>query len=1153
MDRTLNPVKKKKPRAKFGRRKQRKRKLLHRGRKPDFVPLLERGEEEEDVDSSQQQQRDHLHQENQERLDVHNNGGDDSSSTTTSRPLKPSSSSSTSMLETVVTSRSKRLRAATSTQIAYTDRKTRSTSSSSSSQITNLLLSNILETFGEESFSATTTTTPADERIVIKIGENASEIPSIPIRKVHSNGESRKEGNEDDGYDDETSQDPAFLPETNGCDDTFENENSIGDNLVVVARTDDESGGGGNGTRSGDVIVENNNKSMKSELKEDEEETDEASIIQPSVDQGEKGKEKITGLDVRNKHGPEHVSRKRVTKNNQSESGFRVNTGIVLQQNVPHSGGPLLGKGSEFTSSSGQHLQKFPPPTKLVHGGSGGGGGGKKLKLTDDRKLTTLAPMLLMNNLPYMGELTFDTRPRRGRKPKKADICHLISKNYGIHFPNSYTNTPYTGPPEVVATTLSAQKGGSLMGKSVGLPSKSTSGKHSFKKSKGSSGVSSCPQTWNIVPSTPPALLPLTPTAGSTASRHKSRLASPSSSSFLTRPPSSSSKSSGNKSGNTNGKCFESQNSNAARSSYYGTLGAFEEPLNLCVRDASSSSLKSFQLQNQFNLNSLSSKNCSEMMNLKLPLLASNLFSDFQLKPVSCSPDKGTHEIVSSRKGSKGVEVGSKKFKSNNSNATTNSFVNIDGGIGGENNNAIRDSGLVNQLNFQLNLAKCAQLSSSEPSSSSPFRNKSSRGDSFGFILPNNSGIPQVQTTKCGSKKTRRIRGGGSSSSHLGLNKQQQMGGDAPMTAEPPSSAGGSLFGQTDSGSSSGAQVSICKFKFTGGAKPSLQEKKMLSVDSGGNFRFYTDKDKVGGSSTVKSAKAQSILSSSSTSGDGESRTERETNQGCHYAYSALPKSAKSMSVCMPVRPSSLKPSSTSQQVVVESSSAGSSSKIPSSTATHGISSSSSSAGFSIQQQQQGSGITPSVQDLNNLLDIHGRLAFPSSSSSMSQFPIGGEDGYSSSQSSESGGGGGVPSGSHASLNGGGAATPFELDAYKTSRKLLRLKRKRRTRKSLMREKLEKTFKEKGFLIQTQQLESAEGATYCKFRQLRKFTRYLFRSWRDYLPDNVKDINNSNNCGSGGGQVQDSSGGASGSVNPTATTTSGSVLLLLNVDLTSLN
>lgn len=67
---------------------------------------------------------------------------------------------------------------------------------------------------------------------------------------------------------------------------------------------------------------------------------------------------------------------------------------------------------------------------------------------------------------------------------------------------------------------------------------------------------------------------------------------------------------------------------------------------------------------------------------------------------------------------------------------------------------------------------------------------------------------------------------------------------------------------------------------------------------------------------------------------------------------------------------------------------------------------------------------------------------------------------------------------------------------------------KRKSRKSLAREKLEKTFKEKGFLIQTQQLESAQGATYCKFRQLRKFTRYLFRSWKHHLPGDI--VNTSN-------------------------------------------
>lgn len=41
----------------------------------------------------------------------------------------------------------------------------------------------------------------------------------------------------------------------------------------------------------------------------------------------------------------------------------------------------------------------------------------------------------------------------------------------------------------------------------------------------------------------------------------------------------------------------------------------------------------------------------------------------------------------------------------------------------------------------------------------------------------------------------------------------------------------------TENTTNPATEVSICKFKFTGGAKPSLQEKKMLSVDSGGNFR----------------------------------------------------------------------------------------------------------------------------------------------------------------------------------------------------------------------------------------------------------------------------------------------------------------------------
>ncbi|XP_065368912.1 myb-like protein A isoform X2 [Calliphora vicina] len=40
------------------------------------------------------------------------------------------------------------------------------------------------------------------------------------------------------------------------------------------------------------------------------------------------------------------------------------------------------------------------------------------------------------SDLPYMGEITLDNcKPRRGRKPKKSDICHLIYKNYGTILP----------------------------------------------------------------------------------------------------------------------------------------------------------------------------------------------------------------------------------------------------------------------------------------------------------------------------------------------------------------------------------------------------------------------------------------------------------------------------------------------------------------------------------------------------------------------------------------------------------------------------------------------------------------------------------------------------------------------------------------------
>ncbi|XP_076624479.1 uncharacterized protein LOC143343454 isoform X1 [Colletes latitarsis] len=165
----------------------------------------------------------------------------------------------------------------------------------------------------------------------------------------------------------------------------------------------------------------------------------------------------------------------------------------------------------------------------------------------------------------------------------------------------------------------------------------------------------------------------------------------------------------------------------------------------------------------------------------------------------------------------------------------------------------------------------------------------------------------------------------------------------------------------TENNNNPATEVSICKFKFTGGAKPSLQEKKSLSVDSGGNFRYY------------------------SGTGDKSMR-----------GYEFFPREA-------------------------------------------------------LQQSAGQSGSSTGA-----FLSAAGERIQPAPCQKIANQDEG--------------------------------------------------RRKRKTRKSLQREKLEQTFKEKGFLIQTQQLESAEGATYCKFRQLRKFTRYLFRSWKDYLPGNVREL-----------------------------------------------
>lgn len=209
-----------------------------------------------------------------------------------------------------------------------------------------------------------------------------------------------------------------------------------------------------------------------------------------------------------------------------------------------------------------------------------------------------------------------------------------------------------------------------------------------------------------------------------------------------------------------------------------------------------------------------------------------------------------------------------------------------------------------------------------------------------------------------------------------------------------------------ETASNHATEVSICKFKFTGGAKPSLQEKKMLSVDAGGNFRYYSgtgDKSIRGYEFFPRESLQQASLTTSSSAG----------------AFLNTP----------------------GKRIPVDQS-------LPS----HGLS--------------------------NELLQIP-ELASSGVMGVMPPLATGHQHASA-----------GCPATvAHAHSRLGGHASD---------------RRKRKSRRSVQREKLEKTFKEKGFLIQTQQLESAEGATYCKFRQLRKFTRYLFRSWKDYLPGDIQ-------------------------------------------------
>lgn len=536
---------------------------------------------------------------------------------------------------------------------------------------------------------------------------------------------------------------------------------------------------------------------------------------------------------------------------------------------------------------------------------------------------TTLAKkshkVITYNDLPYMGEMTLEnSKPRRGRKPKKADICHLIYKNYGTVFPNQPTSP--SGNDEQLNVTIHK-------------PEDTKKSNQSHKK---------------------------------LSSLLEKRL--------------------------TQDKKNNKMQNRKAKSESAGK-SQIEEPLNLCIRDRSICDLL---------------PDSSEDTDENESLL------DFKpnILPLISTTDLSTNSTLSSNLKMSLPNFQAALLDENKLSATdVNSDLN-DNQITSPNGYVYLPSSGVFIHPMALYLQKIAEASSSFKqnqltestaigSSAHVFdKNKNEKSPTHQLIPKK---ISQLIKEDVSMPRT--------SSPSLITNTQNAPAQSKPANP-PPKRKRSAIFippMPDETSKNHATEVSICKFKFTGGAKPSLQEKKMLSVDAGGNFRYY------------------------SGTGDKSIR-----------GYEFFPRE-------------SLKQSS-----LMSCSSAGAFLNTP---------------GTKIPID-----LPPPSQGLSNELLQIPELNTPPGADILSSV-------------------------AHR-LKQHNSVQQTSTSATNNTANNNLSRRKRKSRRSMQREKLEKTFKEKGFLIKTQQLESAEGATYCKFRQLRKFTRYLFRSWKDYLPGELQQNQN---------------------------------------------
>ncbi|OXU25036.1 hypothetical protein TSAR_000543, partial [Trichomalopsis sarcophagae] len=372
-------------------------------------------------------------------------------------------------------------------------------------------------------------------------------------------------------------------------------------------------------------------------------------------------------------------------------------------------------------------------------------------------------PPMKYSDLPYMGEITLDnSKPRRGRKPKKADICHLIYKNYGTILPG----TPGLDDRSKLPTT-----------------------RDKLDLSKDAAQLSTPYQRTDI------------------QNRISSLLEK-----RLTQER----------------RALEISVDNACREQ--------EEPLNLCIRDLN-------------------------LLKIRLGEKHGSAYGSCYSKSEGSSDAEDAEvngELGASEQQLKSINPNHMHYggEANEVNGSGADLLNNNHELAAKPNpgflywpNAgvfIHPVALQSQFLYYQKLAQEKGLAPPQPppqpeqtpkeqrivpksiysmleSPKTPVPVPSALSPSQTPLSPEAS-IPQTPSPR--PKRNSTSHGGQTSSLQQPMKRKRSAIFIPPMP--------------TENNNNPATEVSICKFKFTGGAKPTLQEKKSLSVDSGGNFRYYS-------------------------------------------------------------------------------------------------------------------------------------------------------------------------------------------------------------------------------------------------------------------------------------------------------------------------